>query len=165
VAEYDPVGILRVLVAHRVEFVVVGGVAARLQGAPLVTQDLDVTPSSAPENLSRIAAALEELGARFRTATEPEGVRFPFDPGLLANARSWTLTTDRGDLDLVFEPAGTRGYPDLVAGADDLRVAVDPPLVVKVAALADVIRSKEAAGREKDRAALPLLRRTLQERD
>jgi hypothetical protein len=60
-------------------------------------------------------------------------------------------------------PAGTGGYQDLARSADELLVAEDPELRIKVASLADVIRSKEAAGREKDRAALPLLRRTLEE--
>jgi hypothetical protein len=110
-----------------------------------------------------LAAALEDLGARLRTATEPDGVPFPFDPGLLESATVWTLTTKHGDLDLVVSPAGTGGYRDLITDADELKVAVKPDLLVKVASLADVIRSKEAAGREKDRAALPLLRRTLEE--
>ena len=71
--------------------------------------------------------------------------------------------TRYGDLDLMFEPAGTRGYADLVRDADRIIVAVDPPLDVAVASLPDIIRSKEAAGRAKDRAALPLLRATLEE--
>ena len=75
----------------------------------------------------------------------------------------WTLTTTSGDLDLVMAPAGTGGYQDLIRDADELRVAVDPELLVNVASLADVIRSKEATGRDKDRATLPLLRRTLEE--
>jgi hypothetical protein len=75
----------------------------------------------------------------------------------------WTLTTRLGDLDLVMSPAGTGGFQDLSRDADELLVAESPQLIVKVASLADVIRSKEAAGREKDRAALPLLRRTLEE--
>jgi hypothetical protein len=154
---------LRVLVSHRVEFILVGGIAARLRGAPLLTQDVDVTPATDRENLGRLAGALRELNARLRTATEPEGVPFPFEPGLLESAAVWTMTTRHGDLDLVMRPAGTAGYPDLIAESDRLKVAVKPELIVSVASLADVIRSKEAAGREKDRAALPLLRRTLEE--
>jgi hypothetical protein len=103
------------------------------------------------------------LDAHLRTATEPGGVPFPFDPVLLETAAVWTLTTKFGDLDLVMAPAGTDGYRDLARDADELLVAVAPDLTVNVASLADVIRSKEAAGREKDRAALPLLRRTLEE--
>ena len=161
--EFDPVAILRLLDAHRVEFIVVGGIAARLRGAPLLTQDVDVTPATDRTNLERLAAALHDLDARLRTATQPDGVAFPFDPGLLESASLWTLTTKHGDLDLVISPAGTRGYPDLITDADRLKVAVDPELLVNVASLADVIRSKEAAGRDKDRAALPLLRKTLEE--
>jgi hypothetical protein len=162
-AEFDPVAALRVLVDHEVEFIVIGGIAARLRGAPLLTQDVDVTLSDEPRNLERLAIALEELDARLRSATEPDGVSFPFDPGLLESAKVRTLTTKFGDLDLVMAPAGTGGYKDLNRDANELTVAVDPDLTVKVASLADVIRSKEAAGREKDRAALPLLRRTLEE--
>lgn len=162
-AEFDPVAMLRVLASHRVDFVVVGGVAARLRGAPLVTQDVDVTPSRRADNLSRLAGALEDFEARLRTATEPDGVAMPFDPRLLASAAVWTLVTKFGDLDLVMDPAGTGGYADLIRDADGLTVARSPDLVVEVASLADVIRSKEATGREKDRAALPLLRRTLEE--
>ena len=162
-AEFDPVAMLRVLHDHGVAFLVVGGIAARLRGAPLLTQDVDITPAPDRANLERLAGALKDLDARLRTATEPDGVPFPFDPGLLENATAWTLITKHGDLDLVVSPAGTDGYRDLIRDADELKVAIEPDLAVQVASLADVIRSKEAAGREKDRAALPLLRRTLEE--
>lgn len=162
-ADFDPVAVLRILTAHRVDFVVVGGIAARLRGAPLLTQDLDVTPATDRQNLERLAAALGELDARLRTATEPRGIVFPFDPALLESGTAWTLTTRFGDLDLVLSPAGTGGFRDLIADADELVVAVKPNLAVNVASLEDVIRSKEAAGREKDRAALPMLRQTLEE--
>lgn len=162
-AEFDPVAMLQVLVEHDVEFLLVGGVAARLRGAPLLTQDVDVTPASDRPNLKRLTAALEALDAKLRTPTEPDGVAFPLDPGLLESASVWTLTTRYGDLDLAMSPAGTSGYRDLVRSADLLRIAIDPDLNVMVASLADIIRSKEAAGRDKDRAVLPLLRRTLEE--
>lgn len=156
---------LRKLIAHDVEFIVIGGVGARLRGAPLLTQDLDVTPKRSRANLVSLASALGELEARLRTATDPEGVDFPVSPELLAAANSWTLITNLGDLDLVLEPAGTRGYEDLIEKSDQLRVASDPPLMVWVASLADIIRSKQAAGRAKDLASLPLLRQTLEEID
>ena len=160
-AEFDPVATLRVLIAHEVDFVIVGGVAARLRGAPILTQDVDVTPAMNDRNLANLALALKELDARLRTKPEPDGVPFPFDPHLLKAASVWTMVTRFGDLDLVVAPAGTQGYPDLARDADRLLVAVDPDLRVKVASLVDVIRSKQAAGREKDMATLPMLRRTL----
>jgi len=163
VPEFDPVSALRVLEEHDVDFIVVGGVAARLRGAPLLTQDVDITPATERSNLLRLVDALEALEARLRTAGEPDGVAFPFDASLIESANVWTLVTRVGDLDLVTKPAGTDGYRDLIRDADDVRVAIDPDLIVKVASLADVIRSKEASGRDKDRAALPMLRRTLEE--
>ncbi len=93
------------------------------------------------------------------------GSPFPFDRLLIESAKVWTLTTPSGDLDLVVSPDGTDGYQDLIRAADRLVVAVDPEVSVPVASLADVIRSKKAAGRDKDRAALPLLRRTFEELD
>ncbi len=162
-AEFDPVATLHALIDHDVDFLVVGGVAARLRGAPLLTQDIDITPSVDKANLERLIAALRELDARLRTSAEPDGVSFPLVPELLESASVWTLTTKFGDLDLVMSPAGTDGYRDLVRDAGYLKVSTNPELEVRVASLADVIRSKEAAGREKDRMALPMLRRTLDE--
>ena len=162
-AEFDPVAMLRILRSHDVSFIVVGGVAARLRGAPLVTQDVDITPQRTPFNMKRLSAALEEMDARLRTESEPEGVVFPFDADLLSTKSLWTLTTEYGDLDLVLDPAGFAGFGRLAEGASPLRVATQPDLYVEVASLADVITSKEAAGREKDLAALPLLRTTLSE--
>ena len=162
-AEFDPVRLLRTLTEHEVKFIVIGGIAARLRGAPLLTEDIDITPDRSADNLERIAAALRSLDARIRTPGEPDGVAFPIEADMLAVNQSWTLTTAAGDLDLVFLPAGTSGYDDLARSASGLTITHEGDLIVQVAALADIIRSKEAAGRDKDRAALPLLRRTLEE--
>lgn len=161
--EFDPVRLLRVLADHEVDLIVIGGVAARLRGAPLLTQDVDVTPATGRANLERLVKALETLGAKLRTATDPDGVAFPFDAQLLESSNVWTLTTAHGDLDLIIEPAGTTGYRDFARDAEEMTVSLDPLVVVKVASLADVIRSKAASGRDKDRAALPMLRRTLEQ--
>ena len=153
--------LLRVLERHRVSYVVIGAQAAVIHGVPVVTEDLDITPAGDPENLNRLAAALRELDPRLRAADDPAGVPFPVEADLLASAHTWNLTTKLGDLDLAFMPSGTGGYDDLRRSAT--AVELGGGLVVDVASLADVIRSKEAAGREKDRAQLPLLRRTLEE--
>lgn len=156
----DPISVLRVLVRHEVEFVVIGGVAATLHGSPLSTGDLDICPSRDPGNLDRLAAALEELGARLHAAGEPRGVPLPADGALLGQAEVWNLETRHGRLDLAFRPSGTAGYDDLRSDAVVFRI---DGLDVPAASLRDVIRSKEAAGRERDRAALPTLRRLLEE--
>ena len=159
--EPDPLEILRVLERHGVRYVLIGAAAARVAGAPVVTEDVDITPAADRENLERLAAALEELGARLRSSNAPEGVPFPVDGAMLAGAEVWTLTTRLGDLDLSFVPSGTRGFGDLDREATRLQLGDD--LEVSVASLRDVIRSKEAAGRDKDLAQLPLLRRTLEQ--
>jgi hypothetical protein len=159
VADFEPGQILRALEAHHVNYVVIGAIAAVAAGAPILTTDLDVTPARSRENLERLALALRDLDARLRAPTDPEGIPFPIEAEMLATAESWTLATRSGDLDLMFSPAGTQGYDDLRRGARRERIA---GVSVAVAALADVIRSKEAANREKDSMQLPILRRTLE---
>lgn len=159
-ADFEPGELLRALEAHHVRYVVIGAIAAIAAGAPILTTDLDVTPERSDENLARLALALRDLDARLRTPTNPDGISFPIEAAMLDTADSWTLTTRAGDLDLVFSPAGTTGYADFRRGARRERIA---GVRVPVAALADVIRSKEAAGREKDSMQLPILRRTLEQ--
>jgi len=159
-AETDPLEIFRTLERHGVRYLLIGAAAARIAGAPVVTEDIDVTPATDPKNLERLAAALRELEARLRTASDPAGVHFVVEPETLADANLWTLTMPAGDLDICFVPAGTSGYDDLRREAS--RESVGAGITVAVASLRDVIRSKEAAGRPKDLAQLPLLRQTLE---
>ena len=156
----DPVRILRVLERHRVEYVLIGGVAANVHGYPLPTEDVDITPAGGDANLERLAAALQEVNARLRVPGEPDGVPFQVDATALGRAEIWTLVTEAGDVDVVLRPDGTQGYDDLRRDAS--REELAPDLTVLVASLADVIRSKEAANRPKDQAQMPALRETLE---
>ena len=157
--EFRPEEILIVLERHDVRYVLIGGLAAILHGAAHLTTDVDIVPEEEVRNLERLSAALTELGARIRVAGEEEGVPFAHDGASLARVRIWNLVTDRGNLDISFVPSGTRGYDDLRRDAVSIRIRqIDVP----VASLADVIRSKEAAGRERDRAILPVLRQLLE---
>jgi predicted nucleotidyltransferase len=151
--------ILRVLTQHDVRFVVIGAIAAIAQGYPLTTQDIDITPARDADNLERLAAALRDLDARLRVPDEHAGVAFPIDAQMLDNADMWTLRTPYGDLDVSYVPSGTMGYRDLQRAA---RLESIEGVEVPIASLADIIRSKEAAGRAKDLAQLPALRRTLE---
>lgn len=63
---FDPEKILRVLAQHGVRFVLIGATAARLQGFPRMTADADITPATDPENLARLAAALNSKRAADR---------------------------------------------------------------------------------------------------
>ncbi len=145
---------------HGVFYVLIDGLAAVLHGSPLPTLDADICPLKDPKNLKRLAAALDELKARIRTPDSPTGVDFPYDPIFLANVHLLNLQTIYGDLDLSFVPAGTDGFEDLARRALDVTIQGSK---VKVAALEDVIRSKEAANRPKDHRSLPMLRQLLEE--
>jgi hypothetical protein len=91
---------------------------------------------------------------------EPDGIPFDISAESLTRAGIWNLVTDHGELDITFVPSGTRGYDDLARDRRTMSVlGIDAP----VASLADVIRSKEAAGRPKDQPVLPVLRRILDE--
>jgi predicted nucleotidyltransferase len=154
-----PAEIFAVLDRHEVRYVLIGGLAAILYGAPHVTTDVDIVPEEDRRNLERLSEALTELKARIRVAGEPDGVPFGHDGVSLAKVRIWNLVTDLGNLDISFVPSGTRGYDDL---RRDLRTVTVNGIDVPVASLADVIRSKEAADRERDRAILPVLREMLE---
>jgi predicted nucleotidyltransferase len=160
-ADFRPQDILRALDENGVRYVLIGGLAAVLHGAPHVTTDVDIVPEEGLRNLERLSSALKQLNAKIRVAGEPDGVPFDHSAESLARVRVWNLTTSLGDLDVTFVPSGTRGYEDLKRDAERLSVR---GVEVPVASLADVIRSKEAAGRARDRAVLPTLREMLARR-
>lgn len=156
----DAAAIFSVLDRHEVAYVVIGGMAAAMWGSDLPrTTDADITPAKDRENLARLAEALGELHARLRVDGVPEGIAAPLDAETLATRSVLTLLTDHGPLDLSFVPEGTTGYEDLASRAS--RLSVGDYASVPVADLADVIASKEAAGRAKDLRQLPSLRRLL----
>ncbi len=157
---YDPEHILEVLERHEVRYVIIGGLAAELRGSPYITRDVDVTPARSRDNFVRLAAALRELEAKLRVPDLECPIEVPLGERSFDQGTTWTYTTKYGHLDIAPLPDGTRGYDDLHRGAT--RERLTDALEVSVAALADVIRSKEAAGREKDRAVLPLLRQVLE---
>ena len=160
VAEFSPEAILDALAKRGVRSVLIGGFAAVIHGSPYLTTDVDVVPAMDQENLARLSAALKDLHARIWTVSEPAGAPFDHSPRSLAAVGVWNLVTDHGRLDITFAPSGTEGFDDLARDAVHLTILGVP---VDVASLADVIRSKEAAGRDKDRLVLPVLRRIAEE--
>lgn len=156
--EFAPERILGVLVEHDVQLVLIGGLAAVAHGSPLLTEDVDVAPESSVPNLDRLGRALRALDARVRHPDVPEGLPLACDATSLAAAVSWHLTTPFGDLDISFTPAGTTGYPGLAAHAGRFSFR---GVSIQLASLADIVRSKAAADRPKDRRALPVLRELL----
>lgn len=155
VAVFDPEKLIRTLRKHRVDFVLIGALAARLYGFPRITADADITPDDSPKNLDRLTAALREIDAKIYTDTVPEGLPFDCSPKMLSRAKIWNLVTSAGRLDIAFEPSGTKGYADLVKDADQFEAF---GVKFLVASLDDIIRSKESANRPKDREDVVLLK-------
>lgn len=146
--------ILEVLAAHRVQFVVIGNLGARIQGAPVGTEDADIVYDRGEENLTRMMAALKELDAHIRTSDEP--VPLPkHDPLILLGTPMWNLITVYGDLDLLHSPAGG-GYDELIGRA--VAIDIGYGTIALAASMDDIIASKEEANREKDHRSLPRLR-------
>ncbi len=157
---FQPEQILRVLTKHGVNYVLIGGLAATMHGSPHLTQDVDITPQRSRENLTRLSDALRALEAKVR-AVGIEPLPFNHDAEFLAGVDVWNLDTLYGDLDISFVPTGTEGFADLRRDAVTLNVG---DLTVVVASLGDIIRSKQAANRDKDQLTLPTLREILARR-
>lgn len=148
---------IELLIRHGVDFIVVGGVAGVLGGAPLSTFDLDVVHRRSPENLDRLLGALAKLQAFYRDLTDR---RLPPDRDSLAGAGHNLMLTRFGPVDFLGTIGHGHAYDDLLPES--------PPVVlgsheVRVLGLEALIRIKEETASEKDRAALLVLRRTYAE--
>lgn len=155
IAPLDPERLVTVLAEHDVRYVLIGALAARLQGFPRVTANLDITPERQADNLVRLATALTALKARVYTEAVPEGLPFDCSAAMLGRADTWNLVTDAGRVDVSFKPSGTDGYDDLSRQAVRFEVF---GVTLDVARLEDILRSKEAANRPKDRQDAMVLR-------
>lgn len=149
--------ILRVLSRNGVELIVVGGVAAILQGSPLATDDLDIVYLPSAENIARLATALAELEASY---LDPAGRHIEPDIPRLANLKMHLLKTNRGRLDVLRTAGRDLAYHDLLDRSRVLEVADSR---IRVLDLEAIIETKEHANRPKDRYQLPFLRQLLAE--
>jgi hypothetical protein len=161
VAPLDPERLVRVLAKHHVRYVLIGALAARLQGFPRLTADADITADQSRDNLEPLSVAVRELGAKVYTESVPEGLPFDCNAGALARAPLWKLVTNAGRLDVAFMPSGTEGFADLSRNAVRFEVF---GVELFAASLSDIVRSKEAADRPQDRQDLVVLREMLRRR-
>jgi hypothetical protein len=145
-AEFQPKPLLRSLIAHNVDFVVIGGLAGMARGSSYPSYDLDLAYARDRDNLERLAAALRELGATLRGASAE--LPLQLDAKSLAEGSNFTFNTRFGPLDILGAPAGAPPYERLREGAGERLLIENEP--VAVASLDHLIAMKEAAGRPKD---------------
>jgi len=128
-----------------VDFVVIGGVALTLHGSTLITADTDVMYSRTADNVERLAGVLAELQVRLRDA--PDSLPFKPDVHTFRAGLNFTFTSKYGDLDLLGQVDGVRGYEELRKRAQLVKLG---KRAVRVAGVDDLIAMKTAAGRTKD---------------
>jgi predicted nucleotidyltransferase len=145
-SKFSSIGLLRVLVAHGTDFVVVGGIAMIYQGSARLTQDLDICFAPSQANLDVLGQAMIELDAKLRGVTDD--VPFLPDGRALRRLSIATFDTREGPIDLLREPAGAPPYDELRRRAD--RVETEG-MAILVASLDDLETMKRAANRPKDR--------------
>lgn len=148
--------ILEILEQHGVEYVVVGGVAAVLQGAPLTTFDIDTLFKVDRSNVARLAEALTALGARYRE----NAALSPTSADLEAGVHLLLMTTC-GPLDVLGFIGGGKRFEDVAGSADKMAIG---DLRVRVLPLESLIEDKKTLGRDKDRVAIRMLEALLAQR-
>ena len=148
--------ILEVLEQHGVDYVVVGGVAAVLQGAPVTTFDIDALVKVSPDNSERLRKALDALDARYRehASLRPTAADLEAGGHLL-------LMTSAGPLDVLGFIGGGKRFEDVAESADAMSIG---DIGVRVLSLEALIEEKRALGRDKDRAMLRILEALLARR-
>lgn len=158
VQPFQPNELIATLTSHEVDFVVIGGIAAVLHGAPYTTFDLDIVYSRAVENLLRLETVLVELDAEFHDLTDRH---LKPSRAHLEELGPKLLRTRFGRIDLLGQLDEATGWEQLLTDAVALPFGEHTVYVLR---LERVIEVKERLGRDKDRAALPLLRATLARR-
>jgi hypothetical protein len=151
----DPYAILAALERERVTYIMVGALARVIHGADELTRGLDLTPSTRPENLRRLEAALLQLDAKRAdgSAATIQAVDLETEPVVV-------LQSEHGEIKIVPEPEGTRGYDDLRRAAT--REPIGRGLRPSVASAADLARMLSARGREQDIPKLIAMRRLVE---
>jgi hypothetical protein len=130
----------------RLEAILVGSAGAAIQGAPVTTQDFDILIRDTPRNREKLNALASHIGAARPRKLSP-----------LASAV--TLVGADVPVDVLFdELVGAIKFEAVRSRAVTIRLG---RVGVVTASLADIIASKRAAGRPKDKAQLPVLETAL----
>ena len=151
----DLTTLLERLLAADIEFVLVGGLAAVVQGAPVTTFDIDIVHRRTTENVDRLLAFLAAVGARYRNRPGP-----PLPPSrsaLLGPGHS-LLVTDLGPLDALGAIEGGADYDQLVSVSRIITIAGRS---LRILPLETIVALKRNSTDPKDKLRLPVLEAAL----
>jgi hypothetical protein len=151
---FDPYTLLETLERHRVGYVVIGGLGRVLHGSDETTDGVDICPSTHPDSLRRLGLALDDLNARTKDGKPALAERDLVGRSVLE------LETDAGELKIVTEPAGTRGYDDLRRRAQ--KHPIGHGVWPSIASVDDHARMLAVLGREQDRQPLQTMQRVIE---
>jgi len=151
----DLTTLLSKLASSGVEFVLVGGLAAVAQGAPITTHDVDIVPERTPANIDALLTVLASIDARYRGRGEQ--VLRPTAGTLLGPGHS-LLMTALGPLDVLGAIEEGRAFPDLVPHSIEISVGGN---LVKILDLRTLVELKRKSTHPKDRYTLLILEETL----
>lgn len=140
----DAERILDAFAQHRVDYVIVGGLAVQTHGHVRTTVDIDVYPRPEPANLARLADALNSLDAQI---LNPGSEKLAVDARMLPRATLWQFATRHGAVDVLFDAPGAPPYDELLGHALKIRLG---DLELAVASLDDLISMKRASARPVD---------------
>lgn len=141
--------LLKLLGDARIEFVIIGGVAANLHGSAQVTYDIDIVTRLNAESIQKLRACLQPFHPVHRMT--PQKLSFLEVPEKLENVKNLYIATDLGVLDILGELPGIGTFAEIAARAD--QTSLDGQMV-KVLCLEDLIASKTQLGRNKDKATI-----------
>jgi predicted nucleotidyltransferase len=147
VTSFNPARIFETLDRHGVDYLTIGAWAVIAHGYVRATADIDVMARLDSENMVRLAAASSEINARRRGVDADKLGIDPTDPQVLGNGASFTMDTDAGPLDFLNDVPGAVEYDHMRSRA---RNAIAGGVTVRVVGYEDLIRMKEASGREQD---------------
>ena len=128
-----------------VDFVVVGGFAALIHGSTQVTRDLDICAVLSHEDVAKLREALHDLNPTHRLT--PQRLSFLSNPDAGVRVQNLYLETEVGTVDVLSSVLGVGDFGRVRAGSMEVEVFGRR---CRVISLDDLIRAKEALGREKD---------------
>lgn len=143
--------ILKAFATHKVEYIIVGGVAAVIHGSSYSTNDFDICYRRTTKNIERLVQAIAPFRPRLRGKSLPKKLPFQFSFETIRSGLNFTLTTDAGDVDLFGEIQGLGTYEQVVDESENIDAF---GIRCKVLRLSALIKAKKAISRDKDQAVI-----------